>query len=173
VQIFGFLYNPGRYVPSAAMRNDREKFEQQLSALPGDIYVINHSYDAILAGKTPHAILDAFGIIQDSPPSPMRDAYIAAFQRAVDAHVYNGFVLDDTADTYKPGAGWMPADFLEQYPVRLLADSAGAAGVTAQPEEKWIYFPCSVLDQDTGRFIAPDSVISYGDCPNAPSRRQR
>jgi hypothetical protein len=173
VQIFGFIYNPGRYVPSAAMRDAREKFEQQLSALPGDIYVINHSYDAILAGKTPHAVIDAFGIIQDSPPSPMRDAYLAAFQHSVDEHVYSGFVLDQGADAYKPGVGWMPADFLEQYPVRLLAVSADAPGVTPQPEERWIYLACSVLDHDTSRFITPDSVISYGDCPDAPARRPR
>lgn len=174
VQILGFIYHPGKFDPSVVTREARQRFEQQLSALPGDIYVINHSYDAILAGKKPHAAIDAFGIILDSPPSALRSAYIANFQRAVDSHVYSGFILDDTADTYKPGEGWMPADFLAQYPVRLLATSWSAtAGQANQPEERWIYLPCSVLDQDTSSFITPDSVVAYGNCPNAPSSKQK
>jgi hypothetical protein len=170
VQILGFLYHPGRFVPSAATRVARQQFEQQLSSLPGDIYVINHSYDAILAGKKPHAVIDAFGIIQDSPPSPLRDGYLQDFHRAIDHHEYGGFVLDSTADTFSPGAGWMPADFVQQYPVRLLAlNWEFGGGVFGQPEERWIYLPCSVLDQDTSAFIKPDSVVSFGTCPNAPS----
>jgi hypothetical protein len=87
-QILGFLYHPGRFVPSAATRTARQQFEHQLGSLPGDIYVINHSYDAILAGKKAHAVIDAFGIIQDSPPSPVRDAYLEEFRRAIDNHEY-------------------------------------------------------------------------------------
>ena len=174
VQILGFIYHPGRFVPSAATIEARQKFEQQLAALPGDIYVLNHSYDAIQAGKTPHAVIDAFGIILDRPPSPNRSAFIADFQHAVDNHVYSGFVLDDTVDTYNNAAGWIPADFAEQYPVRLLATGwSSTAGQPNQPEERWIYLPCSVLDQDTSSFIAPTSVVLYGDCPNAPSLKQR
>jgi hypothetical protein len=165
VQIIGFIYHPGRFDPSDDSRRQRQAFEKQLSSLPGDIYVINHSYDAILAGKQPHAVIDAFGIIQDSPPSPLRNGYLAGFQRAVDTHVYSGFVLDDTAETYNPGSGWMPADFLQQYPVRLLAESYAVTGGTSQPEEHWIYLPCSVLDGDTSAFITPASTISYGSCP--------
>jgi hypothetical protein len=91
-----------------------------------------------------------------------------------DWHIYSGFVLDDTADTYKPGSGWMPADFLEQYPVRLMADSwSYSAGTANQPQERWIYLPCSVLDRDTSSFITPESVVSFGSCPNAPSLKQR
>ncbi|MDP9050804.1 MAG: hypothetical protein M3O31_08795 [Acidobacteriota bacterium] len=166
-QILGFLYHPGRFVPSAATREARQKFEQQLSSLPGDIYVLNHSYDAILADKKPHAVADAFGIIQESPPSPTRDAYMAEMHSEIDSHVFAGFVLDDTADTYTPGIGWMPADFLQQYPVRLLALSWSASvGGFNQPEEKWIYLPCSVLDHDTASFLTPDSVVNFGNCPN-------
>ena len=72
VQIAGFLYHPGRFIPGPALRQARERFEQQLSIIPGDIYVINHSWDAVLAGKQPHAVADAFGIILHSPPSPLR-----------------------------------------------------------------------------------------------------
>ena len=51
-------------------------------------------------------------------------------------------------------ACFTPADFLEQYPVRLLAVSwANTAGQANQPEERWIYLPCSVLDHDTSAFI--------------------
>jgi hypothetical protein len=174
-QILGFIYHPGRYVPSTDTREARQQFEQQLSKLPGDIYVIEHTYDAILAGKTPHATIGAFGLILEGPPSPLRSEHIADFQRAVDHHVYGGFVLDDTADTYNPGPdNWMPADFLEQYPVRLLATGwASTAGQSNQPEERWIYLPCSVLDQDTSSFITPATVVAYGNCPNAPSLNRK
>jgi hypothetical protein len=69
----------------------------------------------------------AFGIILDSPPSPMRSAYIANFKNAVDNHIYTGFVLDDTEDSYNNNAGWLPAGFLQQYPVRLLAASSSSS----------------------------------------------
>jgi len=173
VQILAFVYHPGRYDPSKQTLSARQKFEEQLRALPGDIYLIDHSNDAVLAGKKPHAVIDAFGIIVDSPPSPIRSAYIAAIQRAIDNHTYSGFVLDDTADTYHPGQGWMPADFLAQYPVRLMAVSSEATGPVPQPEEKWIYLPCSALDGDTSSFITPDTVVAYGNCPNAPSLPRR
>jgi hypothetical protein len=174
VQILGLLYHPGRFVPSVATREARQQFEQQLSSLPGDIYVINHSYDAILAGKKPHAVLDAFGIILDSPPSPLRSEYLASFRQAIDNHVYSGFVLDDTVDTYVNATGWVPDDFLQQYPVRLLATSWSAtAGQANQPEERWIYLPCSALDQNTSAFITPDSVVSFGNCTNARSLHLR
>jgi hypothetical protein len=170
VQILGFAYHPGGYVPSAKTIEARQQFERQLSSLPGDIYVLNHSYDAILAGKTPHAVIDAFGIILDSPPSPLRSAYIADFRHAVDNHVYGGFVLDDTVDTYNNSTGWLPSDFLQQYPVRLLAVSWSATvGQPSQPEERWIYLPCSALDQDTSGFITSSSVVVARDCPNAAS----
>ena len=173
IQILGLLYHPGRFIPSAATRDARQQFEQQLRALPGDIYVVDHSYDALLAGKTPHAVIDAFGIILDSPPSPIRSAYIADFKNAVENHLYGGIVLDDTVDKYNNSAGWLPADFLQQYPVRLLATSwSDSAGTPNQPQERWIYFPCSVLDQDTSSFITPTSVVAYGNCPNAHSLKK-
>jgi hypothetical protein len=165
VQIAGLLYHPGRFIPGPALRQARERFEQQLRTIPGDIYVFNHSWDAVLAGKTPHAVPDAFGIIIDSPPSNLRTQYIADFQNAVDSHRYAGFVLDDTPDTFDPSGSWMPSDFLQQYPIRLLAESSYATAA-GQPVERWIYLPCSVLDQDTSAFITPTSTISYGSCRN-------
>jgi hypothetical protein len=167
IQIVGFIYHPGRFAPSTATSERRQAFEKQLRSLPGDIYVINHSYDAILAGKQPHAVIDAFGIIQDSPPSPMRTAFLSDFQRSIDTRVYSGFVLDGTAEDYNPGSGWMPADFLVQYPVHLLAESNDVQ-VGGQPVEHWIYLPCSALDGDTSQFITAESVISYGTCANSP-----
>jgi hypothetical protein len=166
VQILGFIYHPGRFDPSSATLARRQAFEAQLASLPGDVYVLDHSYDAILAGKHSHAVIDAFGIIQDSPPSPLRTAFLDDFRRAVNSHVYSAFILDDTADAYKPGPGWMPADFLQQYPIRMLAQSADTT-VNNQPVERWIYLPCSVLASDTSQMIKPDSIISYGTCSHS------
>ncbi|HEY4381287.1 MAG TPA: hypothetical protein VGN01_13130 [Acidobacteriaceae bacterium] len=174
VQIVCFVYHPGRYVPSKASIEARQQFEKQLGAIPGDVYIINHSYDAVLAGKKPHAVIDAFGIILDSPPSALRTAFIADFRRAVDSHVYGAFVFDDTVDTYDNTAGWLPSDFLQQYPVRLLAVNwSSTMGQSNQPEERWIYLPCSVLDQDTSGFITPTSVVVTKDCPNQSSLKQK
>jgi hypothetical protein len=173
VQIVGFIYHPGRFVPSKATTAARQQFEQQLSALPGDIYVLNHSYDAILAGKKPHAVIDAFGIVLDSPPSPTRTTFTADFRQAVDNHVFGGFVFDDTVDTYSNAANWLPADFLQQYPVRLLAVSwSVTAGQANQPEERWIYLPCSALAGDTSKFITANSVIDTGNCPYTGSPKR-
>ena len=167
VQLLSLVYTPGRYIPGADILNARRSFERQLASLPGDVFVINHSYDAIMAGKPPHAVIDAFGIIQDGHPSPLRSAYLDDMHRAIDNHVYSAIVLDDTAATHHPGAGWMPADFEAQYPVRILASSGPAyqSGGSPEPEETWIYLPCAALNQDTSAFITPDAVVSYDPAP--------
>jgi hypothetical protein len=68
----------------------------------------------------------------------------------------------------------LSAATMQQCPVRLLRSIWEAGGgVFGEPEERWIYMPCSVLDQDTSAFITPDSVVSYGTCPNAPSMKRK
>jgi hypothetical protein len=174
VQFLILLYHPGRFVPSTQTQAARWSFEKELNSLPGDVYVLNHSYDAILAGKQPHAVVDAFGIIINMPPSLTRTAFIEEMKKAIDSHRYSAFVLDDDAAAYEPGVSWMPSDFVEQYPVQIRANGIDTPDVTGtQPKEKWIYLTCSDLDHDLNSIITSSTLISYGDCPNARVFRNR
>lgn len=164
-QIIGPFYQTGLFVPGAEVRAARAAFEQQLAAIPGDVYVLNHSYDALLAGKQPHAVIDAFGIITDARPSPLRSQYIADFHAAVDSHRFSAFVLDGSPAMYSPGPNsWMPADFEQQYPLRLLAAGSFTRPTPDEPVEMWLYLPCSALTPALQPALALTPAVDYGTC---------
>ena len=144
-------YHPGRYVPSTATRQARQQFEQQLSKLPGDIYVIEHSYDATLAGKTAHATIGAFGLILEGPPSPLRSEYIADFQRAVDSTstADSSWTTQPTPTILDPTTGFRPtfSNNIRCACLRLVGRLQPVRPTNRRRDGSTL--PCSVLDQDT------------------------
>ena len=54
----GRVYVSGRRAPEA-----RKAFLEELRAMPGDVWVVNHSWDGILAGKGSHAEMDALDAV--------------------------------------------------------------------------------------------------------------
>ena len=167
LQMLGHFYQTGLFVPGPDVLNSRRAFQSQLAAVPGDIYLISHSYDAILAGKQPHADLDAFNVVTNAHPSTLRSQFLDSFHVAIDNRLFAGFVLDGDASTYNPGPdSWMPADFEQQYPVRILAAGALVRPTPDQPVEKWIYLPCSALTPALAPVLDAAPAVSYGSCPH-------
>ena len=163
VQLFMLMYNPGRYIPTKAVLATRQAFIQQLRALPGDVYVFDHTNDAYLAGKQPHAEMEALGAVLDSPASPAHDAVFADLKSALQTGKFNAIVLDGPPTTIVPGQGAIPADFPQLYPLAFSAVGEDQMKfLTSQPQ--WILMPCSGLRGDHTAYLGPQSVVVYGSC---------
>jgi len=149
VQLAMFIYNPGRYIPTRETLHTRMQFIDQLRAIPGEIYVVNHSWDNVMAGKQPHAEMEALGAVLDSPTGAVRIRLRAEMQQAVDTHRFAAFVLDGTAEGYPyTGKSWVPQDLYTQYPLAISAAGQDKPRfLTSEPQ--WIYLPCNADFQDS------------------------
>jgi hypothetical protein len=155
LQLLALVYNPGRFVPPAAAVTDTERFIRQLSTVPGDVYVLNHSYDAVLAGKQPHAEGEALGAVLDGK-SPTGEALRAELDRALADHRYTAVVVDNLETT---GAGW---HFERQYPLEVSTGLAGYRYLTSQPQ--WFALPCSAAPALVEGLLRPDVQVAPENC---------
>lgn len=143
VQLAMFTYNPGRYIPTQEVLHTRQSLIDQIRAIPGEVYITNHSWDNVLAGKQPHAEMEALGAVIDAPSGDVRLRLRAEMQQAVDSHRFSAFVLDGNASTYPyTGKSWVPADLYAQYPLAITAAGQDKGRfLTSQPQ--WIFLPCT------------------------------
>jgi hypothetical protein len=159
-QMASQIYGPGEFVPSAAQRADRDRFEDQLRAIPGDVYVVSHSWDAVLAGKQAHAEGEAVGAVVDAG-----GAQSAAFEQelrgAMMGHKFAAIAVDQS---YREYGSWLTAEDLAEYPVRVAAwGSENGRVLTSQPVE--ILLPCSAIASGLAAKIAmPGSVPVSSGC---------
>jgi len=158
-QMAAQLYGPGIFVPSAAQRVDREKFEEQLRAIPGDMYVVNHSWDAVMAGKQAHAEGEAVGAVVDAG-----GAESAAFKQelhgAMTEHKFAAIAVDAGYKDYEP---WLTREDLAGYPVQVAAwGSENGRVLTSQPVE--ILLPCSSIASGLAAKISMPGSVPEGNC---------
>ena len=160
VQLFMMMYNPGQYIPTADVLATRTAFIQQLRELPGDIYVLDHTNDAYLAGKQPHAEMEALGAVLDAPPNPARNAVLSELKHDLEVARFSAIILDGPPSTLTPGKGAIPADFLQRYPVAFSAIGADKAKFLT-PQPQWILMTCSGLQGTDGHLPAYIRQQSY------------
>jgi hypothetical protein len=146
VQLVVHLYSPGDYLPTPQQRADREGFEQQLRAIPGEVLVLSHPEDGVLAGEPPFAGSESVGAVIDARDQVKSAALRAQYAALLHSGALTAVVLDMTAEenlAERDGGHhiWMPADFLTLYPLRVSAVGGGDSRFTSEP--RWIYLPCS------------------------------
>jgi hypothetical protein len=156
VQLVAMIYNPGRFVPPQDAVDRSQQFVDRLRALPGDVYVLNHSYDAVLAGKQPHAEGEALGAVLDAKLGGTSAALRTQLDAAVTEHRYTAMVVDaqDTRDT-----GW---GFERSYPLEISAGLATYRYLTSQPQ--WFLLPCDANEGTVKIVTREDSVESRTVC---------
>ena len=134
VQLFVLVYNPGRYLPTAEQRAATEQFIAQLRALPGDVYVIDHGYDAMLAGKQAHAQGEALGGVLDAPVSAQSEPVRDELEAAKREHRFSAVVVDTTEvkGTYD--------GFDQAYPLAISTSLGPYRYLTSQAQ--WFLLPC-------------------------------
>ena len=161
-QLFALVYNPGGYVPAPAARLAGEKLIGQIRHLPGEVYVLNHSHDAVLAGKQPYAEGEALGAVIDAHLGTVSTDLRREFDEQVYAHRYSAIVSDDTQPT---GTSWKVDPF---YPIAVAAPARGEHYLTSQPE--WFLLPCTATSQVYSPLLHSTDVISRSACATPPAQ---
>lgn len=151
------VYNPGRYIPPPAVQQARQRFIDQIRGLPGDVYVVEHNYDAVLAGKLPHAEDQALGAVLIEP-STVAERVRAELDNSISSHRYSAIIIDGplSSDAYH---------FQDAYPYALSAESEDGRYLTSQPT--WILLPCSTAAGIAPLVMREDTTIRPEKCPTA------
>jgi hypothetical protein len=159
MQMVSQMYGPGQFVVSAVQRADRDKFEDQLEAIPGDVYVVNHSWDAVMVKGAPHAEGEAVGAVIDAG-GPQSAAFKQELRQAMMGHKFGAIAIDGG---YRDYAKWLTPEELAEYPVHVAAwGSENPRVLTSQPVE--ILLPCSAIASGLAAKIAMPGKAPVGNC---------
>lgn len=108
-QLGALVFDPKRTLPRPADAPAGWAFIAKLRAVPGDVFVPNHSYYARMAGKAPHAHRMAIDDVLRGDPHGEGLALAASIRSAIAKKRYGAVVLDDefflgdALRTYYPG----------------------------------------------------------------------
>jgi hypothetical protein len=159
MQMVSQMYGPGQFVISAAARVDRDKFEEQLRAIPGDVYVVNHSWDAVMAGKQAHAEGEAVGAVVDAGGAQSA-AFKDELRAAMLGHKFAAIAIDGGYRDYEK---WLTPEELAEYPVHVAAwGSENPRALTSQPME--ILLPCPAIQSGLAAAIAMPGRTPVANC---------
>ncbi len=134
-QLAMHLYRPAE-IPTGNLAA-RMEFLQALRNTPGDVWVVDHSYDAILAGKPLHADMDALDAVLGRKYQPT----LAEFRRRTGSGELTAVVLDRKPDAYEPQGLFTAGPFADVY--RLKAMSPGSGNTDEQDQPQQTLLPCS------------------------------
>ena len=170
LQLAQHLYSPASLLPSAQQLAEREAFEHQLRLIPGEVMVLSHPEDAVLAAKPLFAGSESIGAVIDAPDHTRGDALAQLYQQLLHSGELSAVVLDMSAEQNLAQQSdghriWMPADFLALYPLRVAAAGADQQALGSEP--RWIYLPCNSL----GVAKALDADVDAGACSSIQSGR--
>jgi hypothetical protein len=169
LQLAQHLYSPASMLPTAQQIADRESFEQQLRTIPGDVMVLSHPQDGLLAGKPLFAGSESIGAVIDASNRATAAALIAQYDRLLHSGTLSAVVLDERAEDYaeleaEGHPTWMPPDFLALYPLRVAAIGSDQPVFGSEP--RWIYLSCGSLGAaralDPGVDAAACSITQLG-----------
>jgi hypothetical protein len=156
VQLVALVYNPGRYIPPPDMAAKTQRFIDQVGAMPGDVYVLNHSYDSVLAGKQPHAEGEALGAVLDAKLGKTSSDLRAELDDSLNSHRYTAIVIDDMSTTE---TSW---HFEHQYPREISTGLSNFRYLTSQPQ--WFLVPCAVTGDVVDGLMRRDAVVANTGC---------
>ncbi|HEY5056892.1 MAG TPA: hypothetical protein VII58_12085 [Acidobacteriaceae bacterium] len=159
-QLLAHVYQPGRWVPSRASLAYRNAFLDDVRKTPGDVWLVNHSYDGILAGKPLHAEWDAFDAILALPYPPV----VADFNRAIAQRHYAAILLDRAPEAYLPEDALTGPAIRAAYGLRSVAPGADQPNVVDQPG--FVLLPCGDLSREVP-LLPPGAFRNASDCAAA------
>jgi len=157
-QMVSQVYGPGVFLISPVERADRDNFQEQIRAIPGDVYVVNHSWDAVLAGKQAHAEGEAVGAVVDAGGAESA-VFKAEMRRAMMGRQFAAIAIDGGYRDYEK---WLTPEELAEYPVHVAAwGSENPRVLTSQPVE--ILLPCSAIANGLAAKIAMPGSTPVAD----------
>jgi hypothetical protein len=164
-QLLAHVYQPGRWVPSRASLVYRNALLDAVRNTPGDVWLVNHSYDGILAGKPVHPDWDAFDAVLGLPYPPV----VADFNRAIAQRHYAAILLDRAPEVYLPADALNGPAVRAAYGLRSLAPGADQPNVLDQP--RFVLLPCDDLDRPVA-LLPPGAFRDASACSAAAASPQ-
>jgi len=162
-QLLAHIYQPGRWVPSRASIGYRNALLNAVRATPGDVWLVDHSYDGILAGKPLHPDWDAFDAVLGLPYPPV----VADFNRAIAQRRYSAILIDYSEVNYAPDGVFTNPAFRAAYGLRASAPGSAQPNVTDQPQLTLL--PCEDLGQLSAPLLPHGSFVDASGCRAAAS----
>lgn len=167
-QLASQLYSPKLSVPSAAEITHQQQLVAWLRSFPGDVFLPAHPYEAVLAGKSPHADEAALhDALRPGIPAINRPLLLE-IQHALDTESFDAIALDRTPQDEATFA-WMPADWETHYPILGLVPGSDQ-GNPFSPEPRYVLLPCRELSGSAAHGIAILSPNPSAICPTIPVR---
>ena len=93
------VYNPPRYIPTAAMSQAGDALVQRIAAVPGPVLVMMHPYYALLAGKAPSTQIATLWYVRDRGALPVPEDVASRFEN----HYYAAIISDESTFETEPG----------------------------------------------------------------------
>jgi hypothetical protein len=160
-------------IPSPVLRASQQRFEDWLHSVPGDVLVVSHPYESVMAGKPAHP--DEFAI-RDSL-SPGRPAVnlplLNEIHQAIEQQALDAIVIDSTPQEEINHAPWLPADLLERYPIVGVvpgSEPPPKPGSPLNPDLRFVLLPCrasgSVFAQSIAIISPPGAAPCSGMRPH-------
>ena len=126
---------------------------------PGDVWVVDHSFDAILAGKPLHADMDALDAVLGRKYQPALDE----FQRMARAGQLTAVVLDRAPEAYEPPGLFTAPPFGNTFRVRAVTPGGGAVGDLDEP--LFTMLPCAVASSPASLTDLQGGLVDRSRCP--------
>jgi signal peptidase I len=162
IQLLAHIYRPGQVLPAKVSRDVRQHFVDRLRATPGDVWVVNHSYDGVLAGKPTHPETDALDVVLARKDS---DA-ASEFSNLVAAQHFTAVVLDRSPGSYSPTGIFTDPPFGPVYGLRAMVPGTENGAETDQPQ--FLMLPCSTASSigTAGLLNLNSSMVDRANCPH-------
>ncbi len=157
LQLAAHLYRPAE-IRSGNLAA-RTAFLSALRATPGDVWVVDHPYDAILAGKPLHADMDALDAVLGRRYQPALDG----FHDLVGGGRLTAIVLDRSPDAYEPKGLFTSPPFSEVYRVPALTPGGAVSGEVDQP--LYTFLPCLLTSTPRSLTDLRGALVDRSACP--------
>lgn len=117
VQLGMWYYNPRTFIPAHTDREAGDRLIAALAAIDGDVFLPDHSYLGVLAGKRSNAQSQAVLDILRSDDSAGARALMSEITAAIGSGRYAAVVPDEGClyDRVAPGDGWFTAMLESRY----------------------------------------------------------
>lgn len=107
VQLLRLAYNPAALVPTSADVLAGREFVERISAMPGDVFVVDHGYLPSLAGKPMHAHAAVIADVIRGGKTSVEQGLAGMLQGALARHQFDSIVIRDEPS---PIRAWLPLD---------------------------------------------------------------
>jgi hypothetical protein len=161
------------FIPSPVLRASQQLSEDWLRSVPGDVLVVAHPYESVMAGKPAHP--DEFALKDTLSPgrAAVNLPLLNEIHQAVEQETLDAIVIDRSPQREMQDAPWLPADLLQHYPILGIfpgSEPPRDPGNPLNPAPRFVLLPCrasgSVFAQSIAIISPPGAAPCSGMRPH-------